>query len=112
MHKIHFKCLFGWLMKPNTNVLWNEKHVLLYIYSVYYKYMHGSLNLNGFFPRIILYNVSFVKIVVIRPKHQELDHGKNYIIHIWKIKYFVNIFCRIQMSNSVGWTFFFKFKIK
>jgi hypothetical protein len=33
-------------MKPNTNEIWNEKHVLFTF--VYHKYIHDSLNLNDY----------------------------------------------------------------
>ncbi len=44
-----------------------------YYTNVYYKYTHVSFNINNdffYYFKIILHDISFVKIIILRPKNQ------------------------------------------
>jgi hypothetical protein len=44
-----------------------------YYTNVYYKYTHGSFNIDNeffYYSKIILHNINFVKIIIVRPKNQ------------------------------------------
>jgi len=44
-----------------------------YYTNVYYKYTHGSFNIDNeiyYYFKIVLHNISFVKIVFVEPKNQ------------------------------------------
>jgi len=46
------------------------------LYYIYHKYIHGSLILNDFF-QIILNNINSMKMLILRPKHQNLNPKLN-----------------------------------
>ncbi len=88
MHQIHFKGLFGWLMKSNTSVVWNENEISYK--CVYHKYTHDSLHVNDYVYLFIKKrdNITLVKIYNYKTQHQKLNpklnaphFENNYILH-------------------------------
>jgi hypothetical protein len=55
-----------------------------YYINVYYKYTHGSLNINNkiYILKIILYNISFVKIIIVRLNNQ-IWYPKLNVAYFW-----------------------------
>jgi hypothetical protein len=56
---------------PKVNVV--KTRLWHYYSNVYYKYIHGSFNVDNkihYYSKIILHNISFVKIIIIGPKNQ------------------------------------------
>jgi hypothetical protein len=69
MHQIHFKGLFGWLMKSNTSVVWNENEICYK--CAYHKYTHDSLHVNVniyLFIKKEKITLLLWKFIIIRPK--------------------------------------------